>query len=318
MRHSTHFADAATTELESALSTGPFHVALRAAIHARGLSLQRVQHHLARRGVNVGVTSLSYWQQGARRPQRDESLRAVRALEDILQLPDESLLHLLVQSPTTEDAQQPSANPRPSPAPAPGVPGAVERLPTEAGLPTDGGLRSLSHHECVRIGARRELLGTDSQHVVRAHTDGPDRYVALHHGGPGCDPERISVRALENCRTGRTRWCEETDTLAIEILFDTRLRSGDTHVFRYAVEDGTGGSSSEYVRGFGLAGGQYLLQVRFAAQALPAHCHRFAQHAPLAARSGHQELALSGQHGCVHLVETQVRAGLLGIGWVWE
>ncbi|GAA3238834.1 hypothetical protein GCM10020256_59470 [Streptomyces thermocoprophilus] len=95
MPHATQHADVTATELDTALRGGPFHVALRAAIAARGLPLQRVQHHLTRYGVKVGVTSLSYWQQGARRPQRPESLRAVRALEEILQLPDESLIRLL-------------------------------------------------------------------------------------------------------------------------------------------------------------------------------------------------------------------------------
>ena len=101
MPHATQHADVAavaTAELDSALRGGPFHVALRAAIAARGLPLQRVQHHLSRHGVKVGVTSLSYWQQGARRPQRPESLRAVRALEEILQLPEESLIRLLAEN----------------------------------------------------------------------------------------------------------------------------------------------------------------------------------------------------------------------------
>lgn len=64
MPHATQHADVATAQLDSALRGGPFHVALRAAIAARGLPLQRVQHHLSRHGVKVGVTSLSYWQQG--------------------------------------------------------------------------------------------------------------------------------------------------------------------------------------------------------------------------------------------------------------
>lgn len=55
-------------ELAQVLRTGPFHLALRTALSVRGLPLQRVQHHLAHRGVKLGVTSLSYWQQGVRRP----------------------------------------------------------------------------------------------------------------------------------------------------------------------------------------------------------------------------------------------------------
>ncbi|WP_326643260.1 hypothetical protein OG884_06800 [Streptosporangium sp. NBC_01755] len=74
-------------ELRAALRDGPFHVALRVAVQARGLTLNRLRHRLGERGLRVGTTSLSYWQQGLRRPERPESLRAVRALEEILILP---------------------------------------------------------------------------------------------------------------------------------------------------------------------------------------------------------------------------------------
>jgi hypothetical protein len=315
MRHGTQHADVATAELETALRGGPFHVALRAAIAARGLPLQRVQHHLSRYGVKVGVTSLSYWQQGARRPQRPESLRAVRALEEILQLPDESLIRLLAKADEHSGPERPAGRSYRSLVEASGV---LERLLAELESPLDGGLHTLGHHERVRIGAHRELLGRESHHIVRAHRDGVDRYVAIHHGDPGCAPERMAVRALENCRTGRVRWHHDTGVLVAELLFDTRLRAGDTFLFRYGFDDGTAGASSEYVRGFSFAGGQYALQVAFAEEALPVRCHRFTQHSAAAPRSGRQELTLSGRHRSVHLVEPRVRSGILGIGWDWE
>ncbi|MEU1500880.1 hypothetical protein [Streptomyces sp. NPDC005732] len=315
MRHGTQHADVATAELETALAGGPFHIALRAAITARGLPLQRVQHHLSRYGVKVGVTSLSYWQQGARRPQRPESLRAVRALEEILQLPDESLIRLLTRADERSDAQRPGGRSYRSLVEASGV---LEELLTELESTLDGGLHTIGHHERVRIGAHRELLARESQHIVRAHRDGVDRYVAIHHGDPGCAPDRTRVRALENCRTGRVRWHGDTGVLVAELLFDTRLRAGDTFLFRYAFEDGTAGASSEYVRGFSFAGGQYALQVGFAEEALPVRCHRFTQHSAAAPRSGRQELPLSGRHRSVHLVEPRVRSGIVGIGWDWE
>ncbi|MER5211622.1 hypothetical protein ABT063_13815 [Streptomyces sp. NPDC002838] len=318
MPHAPQHADVATiatTELDSALRGGPFHVALRAAIAARGLPLQRVQHHLSRYGVRVGVTSLSYWQQGARRPQRPESLRAVRALEEILQLPEESLIRLLARTDEDPAAQRPAARSYRSLVEASGV---LEQLLAELDSPLDGGLHTLGHHERVRIGARRELTGRESQHIVRAHRDGVDRFVAVHHGDPGCAPERMRVHALENCRTGRVRSDHETGVLVAELLFDTRLRAGDTFLFRYRVEDGTAGVSREYVRGFGPAGGQYALQVRFDEDALPTRCHRFAQHSAAAPRSGRQELALTGRHHSVHLVEPRVRSGIVGIAWDWE
>ncbi|MFJ5528346.1 hypothetical protein [Streptomyces sp. NPDC093261] len=318
MRHGTQHADVAPVipaELEAALRGGPFHVALRAAIAARGLPLQRVQHHLSRYGVRVGVTSLSYWQQGARRPQRPESLRAVRALEEILQLPDESLIRLLAETAEPAGSERPAGRSYRSLVEASDV---LERLLAELESPLDSGLHTIGHQDHVRIGARRELLARESHHIVRAHKDGVDRYLAVHHGDPGCTPERIAVHALENCRTGRVRWHRDTGLLVAELLFGTRLHAGDTFLFRYAFEDGTAGASCEYVRGFRLAGGQYALQVRFDEEALPVRCHRFSQHTPAAPRSDLQELRLSGSHRSVHLVEPRVRTGLLGIGWDWE
>ncbi|MET9435299.1 hypothetical protein [Streptomyces sp. NPDC006551] len=303
-------------DLVQLLHTGPFHLALRTALAVRGLPLQRVQHHLAHRGIKVGVTSLSYWQQGARRPQRPESMKAVRALEEVLQLPGNSLIRLLTEGAAARgEVERPAARSYRSLVEASGV---VEELIAGLESPVDGGLHTVGHHERVRIGAGRELVGRDSQHVVRAHRDGVDRYVAIHHGDPGCDPSRVEVRATENCRTGRVRWHRETGVLIAELLFDARLRAGETYLFGYGFEDGTAGASGEYVRGFTYAGGQYVLQVRFDEAALPVRCRRFTQSSAGAPRGGRSQLTLSGRHRTVHLVEQGVRPGLLGIDWDWE
>lgn len=304
-------------DLAQVLHTGPFHLALRAALAVRGLPLHRVQHHLAHRGIKVGVTSLSYWQQGARRPQRPESLRAVRALEEVLELPGNSLLRLLDvgENGSRSDVERPAARSYRSLL---DVSDTVERLLAELEAPTDGGLHTVGHHERVRIGARRELMARESQHIVRAHRDGIDRYLAIHHGDQGCDPARVRVSALENCRTGRVRWEAETGVVIAELLFDARLRASDTHLFSYGFDDGTGGASSEYVRGFTYAGGQYVLQVSFDDGALPVRCRRFAQATTGAPRGARTDLTLSGRHRTVHLVEQGVRPGILGIDWDWD
>ncbi|MGW7359277.1 hypothetical protein ACWGI0_22270 [Streptomyces sp. NPDC054802] len=307
----------AEADLAQALDTGPFHLALRAALAVRGLPLQRVQHHLAHRGIKVGVTSLSYWQQGARRPQRPESLRAVRALEDVLCLPGNSLVRLLGTGDDQEhcraEAERSSGRVDRS--------GAVERLVAGLGppAPADSGLHTVGHHERVRIGTRGQLLGRESQQVVRVHRDGVDRYLAVHHGDPGCDLAAVEVSARENCRTGRVRWDRASGVMAVELLFDTRLRVGETYVFGYGFADGTGGRSTEYARGFGSAGGQYMLQVHFDEGApLPVRCRRLSRGTTGVPRGPRTELALSGRHRTVHLVEQGVRPGTLGIGWDWE
>ncbi|MEU7555867.1 hypothetical protein AB0B01_26645 [Streptomyces sp. NPDC044571] len=313
---STGQGAASTEDIAHLLRTGPFHLALRAALTARGLPLHRVQHRLAARGIKVGVTSLSYWQQGARHPRRPESLRAVRALEQILELPTGTLLRLLTESGRgagPEAVRPPSRSYRALIS----VGAAVEELLAGMELPADGGLHTVGHHERVRIGGAGELLGRESQHVVRAHRDGVDRYLAVHHGDPGCDPARVRVQAHDNCRTGRVRWHGEAEVLVAELLFDARLRAGDTYVFGYGFEDGTGGRSTEYVRGFSYTGGQYVLQVRFDEAALPVRCRRFTRSGPGAPSRDLADLTPSGRHRAVHLVEPTVRRGILGIAWDW-
>lgn len=313
MRQTSARWDGAEAELARALRSGPFHLALRAALAARGLALHRVQHRLAQRGVKVGVTSLSYWQQGARTPRRAESLRAVRALEEVLELPPRALTRLL-EPPLGPQADRPTAR---SYHTLHEQSEAVALLIAELDSPIDGGLHTVCHLERIHIGARRELSGRDSQHVVRAHRDGVNRYLAIHQGDPGCEPAQVRVHATDNCRVGRRRWHSGTGVLVTELLFDVRLRAGETQMFSYALEDGTGGQSTEYVRGFPFAGGQYVLQVQFHPTALPVRCHRFAQGSAGAARSAESELTLSGQHRSVHLTEQGVRPGILGIGWDW-
>lgn len=300
------------SELEQLLRTGPFHVALRAAIDARGLALHRIRHRLAERGVRVGVTSLSYWQQGSRRPSRPESMRAVRALEELLELPENALTRLLVEGDGA--VKRPASRSYRSLLDAAG---ALQQLFDELGTPADGGLHTITHFERVRIGPRRELLARDSQQAVRAHRDGIDRYIAIHYGDPGCDTARVSLEAGENCRAGRVRRHAATGLVAAELLFDTRLKAGDTYVFGYTFEDGTAGPCHEYVRGFSFGGGQYVLQVRFDEAALPVRCNGFARTAPGARPTGQRELTLLGPHRTVHLAEQAVRPGLLGIGWDW-
>ncbi|UGY90740.1 hypothetical protein [Streptomyces gobiensis] len=298
-------------ELVQALRTGPFHEALRAAIAARGLALHRIRHRLAQRGVTVGVTSLSYWQQGARRPARAESLRAVPALEEILEVPRDALVRLLEPELRTERPVSRSYRSLLDPH------AALSELLTELGAPSDGGLHTVCHLERVRIGAGRELVERESQQVVRAHRDGVDRCVAIHRGDPGCDPARVRVRAGENCRVGSVRWHGTAGVVVAELLFDARLRAGDTQLFSYTFQDGTAGPSSEYVRGFRFMGGQYVLQVRFDPAVLPVHCHRFARTSAGARPSAREELTLTGRHPTVHLVEQEVHRRILGIGWRW-
>ncbi len=308
---------AAPPDLATALRTGPFHLALRTAIAARGLALHRVRQHLAQRGVQVGVTSLSYWQQGRRRPERPESLRAVRVLEDVLELPAHSLTRLLgprrVPGPAVADA--PPVRPyRDLITPATAVDGLLAALPG----PPDSGLHTLTHIERVRLGPDRQLRCRDSLHAVRAHRDGVDRYLAIYQGDPGADISRVTVRAGENCRPGRIRRDQAANLLVAELLLDRRLRTGDAHLLGYGFDDAPAPEPTrEYVRGFNSGTGQYVLQVAFDPGALPVRCHRFACHSPGEAPYESEELTLDGHHG-VHVFASGLGPCLLGVRWAWD
>ncbi len=301
-------------DLAAALRTGPFHLALRTAITARGLALHRIRRHLALRGVNIGLTSLSYWQQGRRRPERPESLRAVAALEDVLDLPEHSLTRLLGPRRATTTVGPPVRPYRDLISPAT----AVDHLLATLASPRDTGLHTITHIERVRIGPDRQVTRRDSQHALRAHRDGIDRYLALYQGDPGSDISLVGVRAEENCRPGRIRRDHAHHLLAAELLLDRRLRAGDTHLLGYGFDDAPSPDPScEYVRGFNSGAGQYVLQITFHPAALPVRCHRFALHSPGGAPYETEELTLDGHH-CVHLVATAVRPCILGIRWDWE
>ncbi|MEV4614466.1 hypothetical protein AB0K43_17985 [Kitasatospora sp. NPDC049258] len=303
-------------ELATALRTGPFHLALRTAIAARGLALHRVRQHLAQRGVQVGVTSLSYWQQGHRRPERPESLRAVQALEEVLDLPSHSLTRLLGprQSAEPSPAGPPTRPYRDLIGPAEAVDGL---LATIAGPPGTG-LHTVTHIERISIGADRRQARRSSQHVLRAHRDGIDRYLAIYQGDPGCDITRVTLRAEENCRPGRVRRDPAAGLLVAELLLDRRLRTGDTHLLGYGFEDAPGPEpSGEYVRGFNAGAGQYVLQVAFHPDALPVRCHRFSSRTPGGRPYETEELTVDGHHR-VHLVAGGVPPCILGIRWDWE
>lgn len=304
------------SDLASVLRTGPFHLALRTALSIRGLALHRVQQHLAQRGVHVGVTSLSYWQQGApppracRIPARGPGVggrtRAAGALAD----------------PAARSSAEPGRRPchrADPPLPRPHLPRhSGGRAALRNARPRDTGLHTVTHIERIRIGADRQLLRRDSQHVLRAHRDRIDRYLAIYQGDPGCDVDQVRVRAVENCRPGRIRRDQGSRLILAELLLDRRLRIGDTHLLSYGFDDAPATEpSDEYLRGFNSGAAQYVLQASFHPEALPVRCHRFAVHTPGAAPYESEELTLDGHH-CVHLVGSGLAPCLLGIRWDWE
>jgi hypothetical protein len=301
--------------IHTALRSGSFAEALRAAIAERGLSLDRLQQRLAARGARVGVATLSCWQSGTRRPERPTSLRAVSVLEEVLELPSGSLLVLL-------------GPPRPR-GPGVGLPqgsrgyrhlmaasSQLSVMLAELGTTADEKLHIAAQHESVWIGPDRAAHRRETFQVLRAHQDGVDRYIAIAIGDPGVDVAKMEIRALENCRVGRVRRDPAAGLVVSELLFDLILRTGQTHLIRYEVVDRSGAECVEYERGFRFPAGQYALQVRFDAAALPVACFRYARRDVAAGPAEETELTLTGHHS-VHVSLAPVPPGVAGIRWEW-
>lgn len=290
-----------------------FDGALRAAIQARGLGLERLHARLAERGIHVSVASLSNWQRGRCRPERSRSLSAVRALEEILEVEPESLSALLgPRRPRGRWVHQ--------------VPGAlsyrdvsqvhasVDRLVERIRNPVDGQLRWLSCDETVRVDANREERSVRTLAVFQARTDGVDRHVAVYH----CEKEMLpDIRRAWNCSLSQVHTDPVAGVTAVELLFERPLRRDETCMVEYEFGySGDGPEATFYHRWFRHPMHMYLLHVHFDPGALPVRCHRVWQPNAGTPAADVQELRLSGWHA-VHVADMEVRPGVQGIRWEW-
>jgi hypothetical protein len=293
-----------------ALRTGPFEVALRAAIDARGLPLERLRSRLAERGLNVGIATLSYWQRGLRRPERPESLRVLAALEEILLLPRHSLTALL-------GSTRSRAGRRPHPyGELMSSAGGLDALLSELDSPAAGKLGVVCQYDTVTVGAHREAVSIATVMVVRAFYDGVDRALMISHAEPGTDMGRAEMLAVDGCRIGRVRLDQGEHVLVAEMLFDQSLRAGETHPFSCEFRGNSRVESLRQVCAFRFPAGQYVLRVCFDPDALPVQCHRFTARCADGPEEDTAGLTLDSHH-CVHFVSTDLEPGVLGIRWDW-
>lgn len=298
---------------DAARHADSFDEALRAAVRARGLSLERLRARLADRGLRVGVTTLSYWQRGVRRPERPESLRAVAALEEILGLPSYSLTTLL-GPPRPRGAAAAHARDLRRYAATMYAPDALTSLLPELDDAV-GKLQLDCQIHTVYIGRNRNVVRGEVLQVVRALQD-VDRTVAIVWSDGAAGVHDSELRATRSCRVGRTRRDREAGVLVGELLFDRRLRAGDTHVLGYEHVDVGAAECREFVYGFRFPIGQHVSVVRFHPDALPVRCRRFVAHRATGPERAAAELTLDAHHS-VYLSITGPKPGVAGIRWDW-
>lgn len=213
-------------------SAGPgrvprFAAALSDAIVARGTTLAHLHRRLAELGTPVGLTTLSYWRSGQRRPDAS-SFTALAALETELGLASGELRDLLVGS-----ARGPAdASGRD------GIDSYARALLYGPDAPrSDVGLRddSVQHVLDVDRDGRPDRLRVRCLH--RATRSGVDRRVLFLLAGPG-DGRPGPFVALAGGHIGRTAADEAQGLFAAEFVFDRPLRRGETVVIEYEIDLG--------------------------------------------------------------------------------
>lgn len=295
-------------DLLQVLRYGPFNVALQAAIQARGLSLDTLRRRLDDQGIAVSLSTLSYWQRGRTRPERADSLRAVRGLETILDLPRHSLLTLLRP---TADRTPGAWLPVEELCPEPGVRDLLDEIGDAGGRRLTG----LSLHDQYVIGRHRELREVRTRAVYQAQQRGVDRWIAVYHHPHGVLP---SSRFVRGCRFGRVRMDETSGLIAAELLFDRALGRGETYLLEYGFGfEETGPPITEDGRGFHAPQHEYLIEVRFHPATLPARCYRTWRPDGQTALQDAADLRMSSYHS-VHYIEFGMAAGYHGIRWEWS
>ncbi|MFI9006064.1 hypothetical protein ACIGNX_02365 [Actinosynnema sp. NPDC053489] len=300
-------------ELADALRRGPFHLALRAAIEHRGLSLARLRRHLARLGVPVAESTLSYWQRGLRHPDARHGLGAVRALEAVLGLPPDALVVLVGPRRGGPRGRRHAASFAELVARGP----VTRDLYAEVGVDPDranADVELLFVHERVTIDEHRAEARARTRIVGSAQRAGVDRYLAVYQGEPGVDAEVTAVSAVEGCRLGRVR--RKESWVMFELLLDRRLGEGETFVLAYEVDPGSTAECPGYFRLYRRSAGPLLVQLELSPDALPARITQVARNTDALPPTREDEL-FCDRLSLVNAYFPVMTPGLAGIALDW-
>lgn len=295
-------------ELRQVLRTGPFEVALDAAIEASGLTLERLSSRLADGGVTVSRTAISYWRTGRSRPERAESLAALSRLEQVLGLPTASLVALL-------GGRRPRGRTSGRP------PGTLSRRslwPSCGGLlagldaTADGEVEFLSINDAISVDENTGERRQRSRLVLRAAVDRVDRYVVCHEVDDPAYPAPELVGAAY-ARIGRVRGDTVSRALVAEFLFDRPLSRGEHTVIEYEVRLPDQQPLDHYYRRFARPAGLYTVMLRFTGPP-PGRLRRYDRPGLRGPEKYVEDLWL-GAAGTTSLVASPVRPGTIGVRW---
>lgn len=289
-------------------TTDDFASALRAAIADRGLSLERIRYHLAMRGHDLSVATLSYWQSGRSRPDRAKSLAALGSIEEVLELPPGELVSLL---PARRRRSSEAANRLEGVARLTENGQLVDRLVRQLGLSFDSGLERLAVHDLLEIGRHRNLRSHAVREVLRAEADGVDRWPVWL--GLYDDDYTPFVSPTRNCHLGRVIEVPERQLVVAEMILHRPLERGEAVVTEYQFRaHGTDSSFDWWERIFPRRVRETHLEVSFDPEVLPVAAERFTVTDGLR----RPEPVLVAGHS-VRSLRLDFGPGTTGLSWRW-
>ncbi|WP_434438894.1 hypothetical protein [Lentzea sp. E54] len=287
---------------------------LAKAVEASGLSLERIQHHLELRGVQVSLSTLSYWRRSRSRPERPESLQAVAAIEEILKLaPGELSGKLGDKRPRGRWTERAAALEGIWQEAAIDLGRAIARV--DRLLPSPA--KYVSVRDLAVIGPDRREIEMRTSSVIEAFEDGVDR-ILVARTADETDRSPGEILAEKSCRVGRVRRDDDHKLIVAEIILDRVLRAGETALvdLRYTSDPGADSCSAD--RSFVRALRDYVLEVEFHPDAVPVRCYSFSRAEPGAPDVATGELWI-GTTASAHLVVREAQAGFVhGIKWEWD
>lgn len=283
-----------------------FAAALSRAVDDSGLTLDRIRERLRTKGLEVSLSTLSYWRRGRSRPERPASIRAVRELEAMLNVRPGGLVALLgPKRPRGRWAADRS-----------GVisfdrlwnvePDQLSDVVGDLGPPPARRLSYLSVHDQQFVDRDGLARRVHSRIVVRAEVPGVDRL----HVTAACEPTDREFPRFERVVSGwlgGVRTHEDSGLLNAQILFGRALRPGETAVVDYVMATAPTEPSTYIERRFARSAQNYVLQVVFDPGAAPSMCAEYRDD---------EEHPLERTRA-PHIVCGDVPPGITGIRWSW-
>lgn len=302
--------DRPTDEL---LPARPFAEALRSAIRASGVTLDRMAERLRDRGTPVSLATLSYWQSGRSQPERPQSLAALANVELLLGLRAGELGRLL-ESPKPR-GRTVHRVPEPIDSAAPwSDPDGFDRMVCGVDISQDNQLTRLSVHDLIVLGPDRAKHVQRTRQVLRAEHDGVDRLVIVAWGESADEPMPELV-PLRNCGIGRVSRDERTGQVATELLFGHTLARRETILIEHEIRCPEPlPEAHDHERVSRLPVRDYLIEVRFDPAALPSHVVRFSD---VDGKERVKALTLDSAH-TAHALAMDLEPGRFGIRWSWR